>query len=116
MTDIQCYETNNRLSRVVVHKGIAYLAGVTSAIRDGDITTQTKSVLEIIDKRLSSVGSNKGRILSAQIWLRDIDRDFAAMNAVWDAWVPDEPPARATGEVKLAAPSLLIEVIVTAAL
>ncbi|WP_321812845.1 MULTISPECIES: RidA family protein [unclassified Burkholderia] len=116
MSDIQRYETNRRLSRVVVHDGIAYLAGVTSAIRDGDITTQTKSVLDIIDARLASVGSSKEKILSAQIWLKDINADFAAMNAVWEAWVPEGAPARATGEIKLAASSLLIEVIVTAAI
>jgi len=116
LNDIQRFETNKRLSRTVIHNGIVYLAGVTSAIRDGNITTQTKSVLEIIDERLAIVGSSKDRILTAQIWLKNIEQDFDAMNAVWDAWIPDESPARATGEVKLAAPSLLVEVIVTAAL
>jgi enamine deaminase RidA (YjgF/YER057c/UK114 family) len=116
MSDIQRHETNSRLSRVVVHNGVAYLAGVTSAIPDGNITTQTQSVLDIIDTRLASVGSSKEKLLSAQIWLKDIDADFEAMNAAWEAWVPEGAPARATGEVKLAAPTLLIEVIITAAI
>ena len=117
MSDIQRYESTPRLSRVVVHNGIAHLAGITSAVRDGDITVQTKSVLDTIDARLASVGSSKEKILSAQIWLKDIDRDFAGLNAAWETWVPaDAVPTRATCEAKLAAPELLVEIIVTAAL
>ncbi len=117
MSDIQRYESTARLSRVVVHNGVVYLAGVTSAVRDGDISVQTKSVLDTIDARLASVGSSNKKILSAQIWLKDIDRDFAGLNAVWEAWVPaGAVPARATCEAKLAAPELLVEIIVTAAL
>lgn len=117
MSDIQRYESTPRLSRVVVHKDVVYLAGITSAVRDGDITVQTKSVLDTIDARLASVGSSKKKILSAQIWLKDIARDFAGLNAVWEAWVPaDAVPTRATCEAKLAAPELLVEIIVVAAL
>ncbi len=117
MSDIQRYESTPRLSRTVVHNGIAYLAGITSAVRDGDIATQTKSVLDTIDARLASVGSNKEKILSAQIWLKNIAEDFAPMNAVWEAWMPAGcSPARATCEAKLASPSLLLEIIVVAAL
>ena len=55
-------------------------------------------------------------MLSVQIWLKDIERDFAGMNEVWDAWVPKgAAPARATGESKLAHPDLLVEILVTAA-
>ncbi|ABE46261.1 RidA family protein [Polaromonas sp. JS666] len=117
MSDIQRYESTPRLSRVVVHNGIVHLAGITSAVRDGDIIVQTKSVLDTIAARLASVGSSKEKILSAQIWLKDIDRDFAGLNTVWEAWVPaDAVPTRATCEAKLAAPELLVEIIVTAAL
>lgn len=117
MSDIQRYESTPRLSRTVVHNGTVYLAGITSAVRDGDIHVQTKSVLDTIDARLASVGSSKEKILSAQIWLKDIARDFAGLNAVWEAWVPaGAVPARATCEAKLAAPELLVEIIVVAAL
>lgn len=117
MSDIQRYESTPRLSRAVVHNGVVHLAGITSAVRGGDITAQTKSVLDTIDARLASVGSSKEKILSAQIWLKDIDHDFAGLNAVWDAWVSaDAVPTRATCEAKLAAPELLVEIIVTAAL
>jgi len=117
MSEIQRYDSSPRLSRTVVHTGVVYLAGITSTVRDGDITEQTKSVLATIDARLANVGSSKEKILSAQIWLKDIDADFAPMNAVWEAWVPASgSPARATCEAKLATPNLLIEIIVIAAL
>jgi enamine deaminase RidA (YjgF/YER057c/UK114 family) len=117
MSDIQRYESTPRLSRAVVHNGVVHLAGITSALGDGDVTVQTKSVLDTIDARLASVGSSKERILAAQIWLKDIDRDFAGLNAVWEAWVPaDAAPTRATCEAKLAAPELRVEIIITAAL
>lgn len=117
MTDnIQRYQSNQRLSRVVVHNGTVYLAGVTASDRSGDIGAQTADVLAKIDDYLASVGSNRSRLLSVQIWLRDIARDFAGMNEAWGAWVPqDAVPARATCEAKLASPELLVEIIVTAA-
>ena len=60
-------------------------------------------------------GSSREQILQAIVWVADM-ADFAEMNAVWDAWVPQgHAPARACGEAKLARPELKVEVIVTAA-
>jgi enamine deaminase RidA (YjgF/YER057c/UK114 family) len=107
-------EPGPRMSQAVVHRGIVYLAGQVGAPGAG-ITEQTRAVLAQVDRLLAEVGSDKSRILSATIWLADIG-DFAAMNAIWDAWVdPANPPARATGESRLAAPEYKVEIIVTAA-
>mgnify|MGYP001088124447 CR=1 FL=1 len=76
---------------------------------------QTRAALASVDRLLALAGSDKSRILSTTIWLADM-ADFAAMNSVWDAWVDKaNPPARATGEAKLAAPKYRVEVIVVAA-
>ena len=76
---------------------------------------QTKTALAEVDALLAQAGSDKSKILMAQIWLADI-ADFEAMNSVWDAWVDTaNPPARATGESRLATPEYLVEIIVTAA-
>ena len=116
MTDITRIEPTQRLSRLVIHNGVAYLAGVTAQDGTLDIQGQTRQVLEKIDGLLAKVGIDKTRMLSVQIWLKDIERDFAGMNEVWDAWVPKgAAPARATGESKLAHPDLLVEILVTAA-
>ena len=116
MTDITRIESTPRLSRVVLHNGVAYLAGVTAQDGTLDIQGQTRQVLEKIDGLLAQAGIDKTRLLSVQIWLKDIERDFAGMNEVWEAWVPrGAGPARATGESKLAHRDLLVEILVTAA-
>jgi enamine deaminase RidA (YjgF/YER057c/UK114 family) len=108
-------ETGARMSNVVVHNDTVYLAGIVGNPGD-DVTAQTTTVLAEIDRLLALVGSDKTRILRAQIWLADI-ASFGQMNAVWDAWVPaGHCPARATGESRLAGPEYLVEIIVTAAL
>jgi enamine deaminase RidA (YjgF/YER057c/UK114 family) len=114
---IQRYQSNARLSRIVVHNGVVYLAGATATDRSGDAGAQTADILAKIDEYLESVGSNKSRLLSVQIWLQDIERDFAPMNAAWEAWVAvDAVPTRATCEAKLAASDIRVEIIATAAL
>jgi enamine deaminase RidA (YjgF/YER057c/UK114 family) len=76
---------------------------------------QTKQVLDKIDALLASAGTDKSKLLTANIWLSDIN-NWSQMNEVWDAWVaPGNAPTRATVEAKLAAPGLLVEIMVQAA-
>ena len=113
-TDIQRIECGARMSGAVVFGGIAYLAGQVGNPGDS-VTAQTVEVLAQIDRLLELAGTDKTRILKAQIWMADM-ADFAEMNAVWDGWVPmGHAPARATGEAKLATPEYKVEIIVTAA-
>ena len=114
-TDITRYGTGARMSEAVAFNGIIWLAGQVGA-PGASVTEQTRQCLAEVDRILAQAGTDKTRILSAQIWLADM-ANFAEMNAVWDAWVPQgHTPARATGEAKLATPDYLVEVIVTAAL
>ena len=114
MSDIKRIETGTSMSHAVVHNGIIYLAGQVGNPGES-VTAQTQQVLAQIDRLLAECGSDKTRILSAQIWLADM-ADFAEMNAVWDAWVPaGHAPARATGESALATPDYKVEIIVVAA-
>jgi enamine deaminase RidA (YjgF/YER057c/UK114 family) len=116
MATIQRLESNARMSGLVRHGDVLYLAGQVPSDVHADIETQTAQVLAKIDGLLAQVGSDKSRLLSAQIWLKHIDRDFAAMNAVWDAWLPaDSAPARATVQAALARPEILVEIMVIAA-
>ena len=103
-----------RMSEGVVHNGTVYVAGQVGN-PGGSVADQTRAALAEVDRILAAAGSDKTRILSAQIWLADIGT-FAQMNAVWDSWVPQgHTPARATGEAKLATADYLVEVIVVAA-
>ncbi|MDX2235158.1 MAG: RidA family protein [Hyphomonadaceae bacterium] len=110
------FETGPRMSQAVVHGDTIYLAGVVADAPAGkDVGAQTQSVLGKIDALLAAAGSDKTRVLSAQIWLADMGT-FAAMNAVWDAWVaPGCTPARATVEARLATPDYTVEIMIVAA-
>jgi len=110
---IERIDTGARSSKVVKHNGVAYITG---QVAEGeDITVQTKACLAKVEAELLKAGSSPEQMLRATIWLKDM-ADFAAMNLVWNAWVPEgHAPARACGEVKLAREELLIEIIVDAA-
>ncbi len=93
-----------------------YLSGMIPEDTSADIAGQVKQTLAEIDFLLAKGGSDKSKILSAVIWLSDIS-DFAAMNAVWDAWVvAGQTPARATVEAKLTDPQMKVEIMVVAAI
>jgi enamine deaminase RidA (YjgF/YER057c/UK114 family) len=113
---IQRFDTGPRMSQVVIHGDTVYLAGVVANTAAGkSVTEQTKEVLSIIDGHLAKAGSDKSKLLSATIYLTDMDT-FAEMNAVWDGWVsPGNTPARATVQARLAAPRYNVEIMVIAA-
>ena len=113
--DITRIGTGPRMSEAACYNGIVWVAGQMG--RPGDtVAEQTRTCLSEVDRILAAAGTDKTRILSAQIWLADMV-NFPEMNAVWDGWVPQgHTPARATGEAKLATPAYLVEVIVVAAL
>lgn len=113
--DITRHGTGPRMSEAVAFNGILWVAGQLGE-PGASVTEQTAQALAAIDAILATAGTDKTRILSAQIWLADI-ATFAEMNQAWDAWVPNgHTPARATGEARLAGPEYKVEVIVTAAL
>lgn len=115
MSDIKRIECGQRMSQAVVANGTVWLAGQV-AEPGKSAADQTRAILAQIDTLLKKAGTDKTRIVSAQIWMADM-ADFAAMNAVWDAWVPQgHAPARATGESRLATPDYKVEIIVTALL
>ena len=113
---IERHDIGPRMSKAVVHGNTVYLAGIVSDEPKGkSVTEQTKSILAQIDGFLAKAGTNKTKLLTANIWITDM-ANFAEMNAVWDAWVsPGNTPARATVEAKLAAPDYKVEIMVTAA-
>ena len=113
---IQRIKPGPRMSGAVVHDNTVYLAGQVAQQSAGNsVTEQTREILSLIDALLAEAGSDKSKILMANIWLADMGT-FQEMNAVWDAWVaPGHAPARATVEAKLATPSFKVEIAVIAA-
>ena len=111
---IERKHTNARMSQIVIHGPTVYLAGQVGTAGDS-VADQTTEILGKIDALLAEAGSSKENVLQAIIWLKDMN-DFAEMNAVWDAWVPDgHAPARACGSADLAAPGFTVEITVIAA-
>ena len=109
-------EVNERMSRIVEHNGTVYLAGIVSPDKSLDIKGQALNVLKLAEERLEQAGSNKDNILRAEIFVKDIYRDFSGFNEIWDAWVSKEnPPARACVEANMASEGTLVEIIFTAA-
>lgn len=115
--DIKRINTGPRLSDVSIFSKVAYLAGqVPETTLDQGIKEQTAEVLAIIDDLLAQAGSNKSRILTCQIFLKDIG-EIADMNAVWDKWIPaSHCPSRATVQAPMADPKWRIEIVLAAAL
>ena len=113
---IERHETGPRMSKAVARGDTVYLPGIVAGAAKGkSVADQTKDILAQIDDLLAKAGSDKSRLLTANIWIADM-ANFAEMNAVWDAWVsPGNTPARATVEAKLAAPDYKVEIMVVAA-
>lgn len=111
---IRRFESGARMSQAVVANGWVFLAGQVAADTKADVEGQTVQILAEIDRLLALAGSDKTRIVSANVYLADIGQ-FAAMNRAWDRWVPaDAKPARATVEARLAAPEYRVEIQVVA--
>ncbi|PIB22840.1 hypothetical protein BFP76_09925 [Amylibacter kogurei] len=109
------HDSNQRMSQLVVHGNTAYLAGQVADDFNADITTQTQQVLAKVESLLATAGSDKDHILSATIIIKDMAQ-FGEMNAVWDAWVADAgKPARAAIQADMAAPNILVEICIIAA-
>jgi len=113
---IERHETGPRMSKVVIHGDTVYLAGIVADSSKGkSMAEQTSNILSQIDGFLAMAGTDKTKLLSANIWITDMAH-FAEMNTVWDAWVsPGNTPARATVEAKLASPDYKVEIMVVAA-
>ena len=108
------HHTTARMSQLVIHGGTAYLAGQVGT-GGKSVARQTQDCLDKIDALLAEAGSTRRDLLQVTIWLADMG-DFAEMNAVWEAWVPEgHAPARACGEARLARPELTVEIIAVAA-
>ena len=104
-----------RMSRVAVHGDRVFLAGLTASDASQDIQGQTRQILDKIDAYLAQAGSSKSKLLTANLWIKDMAL-FSQMNAVWNDWVdPQNPPCRACVRADMARPEILVEIMVTAA-
>lgn len=113
---IERLESTERMSRIVKHNGTLYLCGQTAGEVGWDIAEQTRRCLDKVEALLIKAGSHRDNLLSVTIYICDM-KDFATMNAIWDAWIADyEKPARTCVEARMARPEILVELSVIASL
>ncbi|MDE4604518.1 RidA family protein [Sinorhizobium meliloti] len=111
---VERLDVNARRSRLVKYNGVCYLSGQFSDDA-GDVATQTRETLAKIDELLARAGTDKSRLLTAEVWITSM-ADFATMDAVWKEWVaPGDPPTRCCCAVELGDPDMRVEIMVTAA-
>lgn len=114
--DIQRTGANGRRSSCVAAGGFLYVSGITTVQLEEDIKGQARDVLAQIDKLLSYHGTDKRRVLTANVYLKTME-DYGAFNAVWDTWVDDGyEPARSVVGAQLALPEYRVKISVVAAL
>jgi enamine deaminase RidA (YjgF/YER057c/UK114 family) len=101
-------------TRVVELGSMVYVRAAPETMGDA-VAAQTREVLRSIDRLLQDAGSDKSKLLTAQVWLADM-KDLEAHDAVWNEWVdPAHPPLRACVPALLWRPEMRVEIMVTAA-
>ena len=114
MSEITRLQSGPKLSRIVIHNDMVYLCGQVAKDYDGDIKEQTRTMLERVDEHLAEAGTDRTKILTATIYIKDAS-EVALMNEVWGEWLGDGPrPARTCVQASMASPKILVEITVTA--
>jgi enamine deaminase RidA (YjgF/YER057c/UK114 family) len=102
-------------NRAVEYNGMVWTVA-TADDTTQDLRGQTQQSLAIVERNLHDAGSDKSRILSAQVYVTDIAKK-QEMDDVWCEWIgPDSGnwPQRACLGVELAG-NTLVEIVVVAA-
>lgn len=99
-----------KLCDAVEYNGVVYLAGQVAENTSVGMKAQTEDILRQVDALLAKCGTNKSRILSATVYIKDMGLK-PGMDEAWLAWVdPNNLPARATIEAKLGSADTLVEI------
>jgi 2-iminobutanoate/2-iminopropanoate deaminase len=111
--------TSPYYSQAVKAAGLIFVSGQagqdprTGKFAGPSIGEQTHQSLLNIKAVLEAAGSSMDKIVSATFILRNPE-DFADMNAVWDSWFHDDPPARQGARLPVDVNGLLVSIAVIA--
>jgi reactive intermediate/imine deaminase len=93
--------------------GLVSRNGKDNTAVSGDMTAQTRTVLDNGAAILRAAGMSAADVVSARVFLADPAR-FQDMNAVYRTYFPHDPPARATVHAGLTSPDYLVEITMVA--
>ena len=107
--------------QATVHNGFVFTSGqipldpATGAVVEGDVTVQTRRVLDNVKAILAEAGADFANVVKTTVFLKNMD-DFAAMNAVYAEYYPTECPARSAVQVAKLPKDVLVEIETIASL
>ena len=99
---------------VVITSGQLPIDVSTGAFAEGGVAGQTRQSLENVKAILAQAGLGMENIIKTTVFLKDMN-DFAAMNEVYAAFFPGEPPARSSVEVARLPKDAMVEIEAIAA-
>lgn len=101
-------------SHIVTSNGLAYTAGFgpqdpqTGKIAGDTVYEQTQQVLNNVSAALQVVGADLSSIIKVNVYLQDIEHDFAEFNKAYADFFHDNYPVRTTVGASLS--GILVEI------
>jgi 2-iminobutanoate/2-iminopropanoate deaminase len=111
---VAAYSHGKVVGDLLFTSGITSHDLVTGEVRGSTIEEQTRYSFELLEKILDAAGSSLADLVQVQVFLGDIEADYAGFNQVYSELVPAPFPPRATVGATL--PGYKIEMLVTAAI
>lgn len=112
--EITRHEIGTHKCDALEYGNLVFISGIVAKDTSQDVQGQAREILAKIDGLLTRAGTDRSKIMMANIWLNDVSH-YKSFNEIWNAWVaPGKPPARACVGATLALPGLLVEVAMIA--
>jgi aminoacrylate peracid reductase len=103
------YSPAVKAGNVLYISGAVAIDGQGKTVGTGDVTAQTRHVLESIRALVEAAGGTMADIAFNHVFLKDL-ADYQAMNKVYREYFPKEPPARYCIRADLVKPEFLVEI------
>jgi reactive intermediate/imine deaminase len=107
------YSYGIRTGDTLFLSGLISRNGKDNAVIEGDMSTQTKTVLDNAAQILKAAGLSLDNVVSSRVYITDQTK-FQEMNKVYQTYFPKDPPARATVVAPLMGAQYQVEITLTA--
>src|SRR5439155_18360505 len=107
------YSYGIRTGNTLFLAGLVSRNGKDNSVVQGDMTVQTRTVLDNGAAILKAAGMSYGDVVSSRVFITDVAR-FQEMNAAYRSYFPASPPARATVKAPLMGAEYEVEITMVA--